>query len=73
MSAIDADIGQNGQVTYSLFGSGALSFSIGSVTGEIRVSSLGVDFEVVNVMGNPLILTIVAQDRGESCDISQLT
>ena len=62
--ATDDDIGENGQVQYSLFGIGTRYFSIDSDTGDIRVSSSGVDFEVVNPMGNPLQLIIIAQDNG---------
>lgn len=62
--ATDADIGENGEVQYSLFGIGIQYFSIDSDTGDIRVSSSGVDFEVVNLMGNPLQLIVIAQDNG---------
>ena len=48
MSATDADLGQNGEVQYFLFGVGAQFVSINQSTGEIRVSSTGIDFEVVN-------------------------
>ncbi len=65
MSAVDADLGDNGSVQYFLFGVGNTYFSIDSATGEIRVVAPGVDFEVVNVIGNPLVLTVIAQDNGE--------
>ena len=69
VSATDADIGQNGVVQYFLFGAGAQYVSINQSTGEIRVSSTGIDFEVVNAMGNPLVLTLIAQDNGKSVAI----
>lgn len=64
VTAVDADIGENGVVEYSLFGIGTRYFNIDAVTGDIRVSSSGVDFEEVNPMGNPLQLIVIAQDNG---------
>lgn len=65
VSAADDDSGDNGAVQYFLFGVGTDYFNIDQTTGEIRVAPSGVDFEVVNVIGNPLILTLVAQDNGK--------
>ena len=65
VSANDADIGQNGVVQYFLFGTGSQYVRINQSTGEIRVSSEGIDFEVINTIGNPLVLTLIAQDSGE--------
>ena len=61
---MDADIGENGAVQYRLFGPGIRYFNIDSDTGEITVSSAGVDFEVINPMSNPLLLIVIAQDNG---------
>lgn len=68
VSAVDADSGENGVVQYFFFGVGTDYFNINQTTGEIRVAASGVDFEVVNAIGNPLMLTLVAQDNGKSCD-----
>ena len=65
VSASDADIGQNGVVQYFLFGAGSQYVSINQSTGEIRVAGSDIDFEVVNGMGNPLVLTLIAQDNGK--------
>lgn len=65
MSAIDSDIDDNGVVQYFLFGVGSNHFTINQTTGEIRVAASGVDFELVNVIGNPLILTLIVQDNGK--------
>lgn len=65
VSAIDADIGLNGVVQYFLFGAGSQYVTINQSTGEIRVANTDIDFEVVNVMENPLELTLIAQDSGE--------
>jgi hypothetical protein len=65
ISATDSDSGVNGVVQYLLFGVGSNFFSINQTTGEVLVAESGVDFEVVNVIGNPLILTIIVQDSGK--------
>lgn len=65
VSAIDADVGQNGEVSYQLFGPEENYFSINSVTGNISVSDSGIDFEIVNAVANPITLMIFAQDNGE--------
>ena len=63
VSAQDADIGTNGQITYSLTGSLVQFFTIDPSTGVIRVGSNGVDFEALG--GNPLVtLTVTATDQG---------
>lgn len=50
---------------YLLFGPGLQYFSIDRQTGVISVAESGVDFESVNAMMNPLIMTVIAQDRGQ--------
>ncbi len=72
VSATDADIGLNGVVQYFLFGAGSQYVTINQSTGEIRVADADIDFEVVNAMGNPLVLTLIAQDTGES-GVGQVT
>ena len=64
MSAFDSDSGDNGVVQYFLFGVGSNYFTINQTTGEIHVAASGVDFEIVNVIGNPLSLTLIVQDNG---------
>lgn len=68
VSAVDVDSADNGVVQYFIFGVGTDYFNINQTTGEIHVAASGVDFEVVNPLGNPLILTLLAQDSGMSCD-----
>ncbi len=63
VSAIDEDIDENGIIRYLLLGLGVEHFSINSSTGEIRVSSLGIDFEMVT--SSPITLTLIAEDNGE--------
>lgn len=72
VSAIDADSGDNGVVQYFLFGVGSSYFSINQTMGEVRVAVTGVDFEIVNVIGNPLILTLIVQDNGKSIELEQV-
>ena len=70
VTAIDSDIGPNGEVQYGLFGLGTRYFGINSTTGDIHVSSSGVDFEEINPMGNPLQLIVIAQDNGSESALS---
>ena len=63
--ATDADIGRNSQVQYLLFGDGSEFFTLSPSSGELQVGSSGIDFEVVDPIGNPLILTVVAHDDGK--------
>lgn len=48
---------------YSLIGNGVEQFVINSTTGEIRVSSSGVDYEMYGD-SNPLQFTVIATDQG---------
>ena len=66
--AIDPDFGQNGEVTYLVLGLGTQYFNINQSTGEITVSSQGVDFEIVNSMMNPVVITLIAEDDGETLE-----
>lgn len=63
--ATDADIGRNSQVQYLLFGDGREFFTLNSSSGELRIGPSGIDFEVIDPIGNPLILTVVAHDDGK--------
>ena len=60
--AIDMDLGDNGEVRYSLAGRGSETFIIDPVTGIVRVSSIGVDFE--SIPENPLTVNVIASDLG---------
>ena len=62
MTAVDIDSGNNSVVRYSLAGRGSQLFVIDSETGEVRVSSSGVDFETIPE--NPLQLNVIAADLG---------
>lgn len=60
--AIDRDSGDNGVVRYTLAGRGSEAFVIDPVTGIIRVSLIGVDFETIPE--NPLTVNVIASDLG---------
>ena len=61
--AVDLDEGINAELRYSIAGSGAERFEINEVTGELTVSSVGVDYE--QVFDVPYTLTVIANDLGE--------
>ena len=61
--AVDADEGTNAEVRYTLSGSGVEHFIIDELSGEVRVSSLGVDYE--RVLDVPYVLVVNAYDLGE--------
>ena len=63
--AMDGDIDANGNISYLLLAPDINYFNLNPVTGEIRISSIGLDFEVINSKGNPLVFTLIAQDGGE--------
>ena len=63
VTAEDADIGSNGMVHFLLFGTEY--FNIDPMTGEVTISAAGLDFEVVDEIENPLLLTIIVQDAGK--------
>lgn len=63
MLALDIDSGNNGMVRYSTVGRGSELFVVDPITGGIRVSAIGVDFE--SIPENPLILTVIASDLGK--------
>ena len=65
VNAVDRDLGSSGNITYILLGPSINLFTIDSATGEIRVSSAGLDFEMINPTGNPLQFTLIAQDAGK--------
>ena len=65
MVAVDADSGANSNISYLLLGPNINLFTIDTATGIIRVSEVGLDFEVINVLGNPLMFTLIAQDAGK--------
>ncbi len=65
MDAVDSDLGANANITYQLLGPNLNLFSIDTITGEIRVSSVGLDFETINPQGNPLEFRLFAQDAGK--------
>lgn len=60
--AVDMDSGDNGMVRYSLAGRGSDSFVVDPISGDIRVSAIGVDFETIPE--NPLMLNVIASDLG---------
>lgn len=62
VQARDVDSGANGMVRYSLAGRGSESFVVNPESGEIRVSTIEVDFETIP--GNPLMLNVIASDLG---------
>lgn len=62
----DLDEGTNAEIQYSLSGNGADRFTI-DPSGEVQVSSLGVDYEAV--FDTPYVLIVTAMDQGE--DIPQ--
>ena len=61
--AEDADDGSNAALRYSITGSGVEHFTVNETTGEIRVSSEGVDYE--RVLDAPFVLAVTAFDQGE--------
>ena len=63
MLAVDIDSGNNGMVRYSLAGRGSEAFVVNPISGGVRVSAIGVDFE--GIPENPLILTVIASDLGK--------
>ena len=63
MLAVDIDSGNNGMVRYSLAGRGSEAFVVDPITGSVRVSAIGVDFE--SIPENPLMLTVIASDLGK--------
>jgi len=65
VDAVDADAGANATITYLLLGPSISLFTMETATGIIRVSEVGLDFELINVIGNPLQFTLIAQDTGE--------
>ena len=56
------DSGDNAAVRYSLAGRGSEAFVIDPVTGIVRVSDIGVDFE--SIPENPLMVNVIASDLG---------
>ena len=58
--AVDVDQGINSEVRYSLEGSDR--FIVDPISGEVRVSERGVDYE--RVLDTPYVLTVTAQDQG---------
>ena len=64
----DADEGTNAEIQYSLSSNGADRFTIDS-SGEVRVSSLGVDYEAV--FDTPIVLIVTAMDQGKEVSLKQ--
>ena len=62
VTATDADVGSNGEISYHLSGSEVERFHIDPATGEVTVAQ-PLDYESVT---QPYVLTVIARDSGEN-------